>query len=90
MVMSEYGIDVRLKEMPMGKIFPEIREEEQEVYFNPQLLSLVILYNLSLKYREVSNEPVSLYTLYNIYMAIDDYDHAQEIIAVPLKSKRVL
>lgn len=80
MVKNEYDIDIRLKETPMGKIFPEVRVEEQKVYFNPQLLSLVILYNLSLRYREVSYEPVVLYTLYNIYMFKDEYTHARKIL----------
>lgn len=45
MAMNEYDIDVRLKDTPMGKIFPEVRIEEKEAYFNPQLHSLIILYN---------------------------------------------
>lgn len=79
-VKQEYGIGIRFKEDTTGKLFPEVREEQCEIYFNPHLFLLAILYNLSLQYKEVDTKAVSLYTLYNMYMAADDYAHARRIL----------
>lgn len=79
-VKQEYGIGIHFKEDTTGKLFPEVREEQCEIYFNPHLFLLVILYNLSLQYKEVDTNAVSLYTLYNMYMAADDYAHARRIL----------
>lgn len=79
-VKQEYGVGIRFKEDATGKLFPEVREEQCEIYFNPHLFLLAILYNLSLQYKEVDTKAVSLYTLYNIYMAADDYAHARRIL----------
>lgn len=79
-VKQEYGIGIRFKEDATGKLFPEVREEQCEIYFNPHLFLLAILYNLSLQYKEVDTKAVSLYTLYNMHMAADDYAHARKIL----------
>ena len=72
-VEKEYGIEIQLKEDAQGKLFPDVREEDREIYFNPALLVPVILYNISLQDKNVTTEAVSLYTLYNMYMSLDEY-----------------
>lgn len=79
-VEKEYGIEIQLKEDAQGKLFPDVREEDREIYFNPALLVPVILYNISLQDKNVTTEAVSLYTLYNMYMSLDEYGQAGNLL----------
>lgn len=76
-VKKEYGIEIHFKEDTKGALFPNVEEEDCEICFNPKLLVLVFLYNIYLHDKGVTTESVSLYTLYNMYMSVDEYDQAQ-------------
>lgn len=76
-VKKEYGIEIHLREDTKGGLFPNVKEEDCEICFNPKLLVLALLYDIYLQDKEVTSESVSLYTLYNMYMSVDEYDQAK-------------
>lgn len=73
------SVSVSLSDIEYGNMMSKYFDWESDV----NISATAYLYNLSLRYREVSNEPVVLYTfyiIYIIYMAKDDYDHVEMLL----------
>jgi len=77
-VKRGHGIEIKLKEVNNGHLFPEVDVDRAIIKYNPKLATLLCLYDYTLQADNAPRELISHFSMYNAYLDHDDYQKAEE------------